>query len=462
MNELVVCDAMNYLERFFPLDEPQFADAVPAVLLEEAERRVRLTLDAARRSNLRLVFCFDTGQATEESKAKWEERRFAEVKRGRRRLPCGAEMLFAAVLEEEGATVVFAPDEMDGDDAVAALASRFKGHVLSRDRDMFRYHVGDTDRVPFLVSRDFGIHALTGRLVLSLGWKPPPHDDGRPLRDVKEILEGHPALLDSSLTIELACQAWRMASPSMCLKAKTGRSKRGNADCNTAMCGNLNALVSPLLSAVYFATGVTEFVALRVPEAVHNDAGEVVDAQMAEYRILPSKVLFHTASHPETALEWIQTNVLMATEDMGFTRTQAVSRAHAACMLAAEIADAMLYARDPKESSNDPFYSTHRRILKFYKSLSASDHTLQPNSGPESGTLPEGHAPVCDWAEVGKCSRLDEGTCASIRTNMTGVVFAHNIRHGHELQKPPICEHCVELFLRSGKKGRRKSDASCS
>ena len=67
---ILVCDALNYLSRFVPCDDPKFATA--SELFAEAQARVVEFAEALKAAHVDIVFVFDNGQATEESNSKWK------------------------------------------------------------------------------------------------------------------------------------------------------------------------------------------------------------------------------------------------------------------------------------------------------------------------------------------------------------------------------------------------------
>lgn len=93
----LVIDALNYLTFFIPVLEPAFRGRPPWSLHAEMQRRVVFFLQACALAHWVPHFVIDSGQQSDEVRAKWRMRREREVACGFRPMPynagaCGARM----------------------------------------------------------------------------------------------------------------------------------------------------------------------------------------------------------------------------------------------------------------------------------------------------------------------------------------------------------------------------------
>jgi hypothetical protein len=86
----LVIDALNYLTFFFPVFEPAFRGRPPWSLYAEMQRRVRFFLEACALAHWVPHFVIDSGQQSDEVRAKWRMRREREVACGFRPMPYNA------------------------------------------------------------------------------------------------------------------------------------------------------------------------------------------------------------------------------------------------------------------------------------------------------------------------------------------------------------------------------------
>jgi len=86
----LVIDALNYLTFFFPVFEPAFRGRPPWSLYAEMQRRVRFFLQACALAHWVPHFVIDSGQQSDEVRAKWRMRREREVASGFRPMPYNA------------------------------------------------------------------------------------------------------------------------------------------------------------------------------------------------------------------------------------------------------------------------------------------------------------------------------------------------------------------------------------
>ncbi len=490
---VVVVDALNFLSVFVPVEELAFGESFAPALFREAERRVAAVATAAAAANLKLIWVFDNGQATDEALDKWRERRFKEVLEGVRKMPCSAETALYALLEQAGFVVLY-PAGIDGDDAVALLAWHLGGCALSRDRDLLRY---EPELPRKRVFRGFGICSDTGKLLLELQKAPLP--EGVTPRDLESLRIHLPRdTSDSGLRA-----AWGMLAPTLCVRALAGVSKRGNADCLTAECGNLNQHALGLIAAVYHALGVSSAgVAVTLPAAVRDADGDgkVTGAELVTTTVAPDPCVDKNlaASRPDMAREWLRMMTAWPADHTGDETTAErdaktlmhAARAHAVCMLAAEIADAMLYAtnaewRLPDGSHPIPRdgkpYSSPQRILAMYNDLTHTDPRLNPDLftydwwagfSDEAKVaylellVPDSAAPnhvvrsesPDAWCRVVRCHGLDfhgDRVCKAHGSG-AGKCFPSAIAFAREKGKTPLCSACIEHITQR----RRHSSSS--
>ena len=317
---MLVVDALNYLGRFVPCDE--FPHWTPTQLFAEARARVAEFAKALKAASIEAVFVFDNGQATDEANTKWLERRRKEVETGTRNMPANAEVLLMAMLEDAGFLVLF-PAGIDGDDAVARLAMKFNGVVLSRDQDMMRYGLASGR-----VLKDFAIRQ--NRL---------------------EFLERNNSTSASQRDVSsIPCadvNDWKAKGSTLHVNAMTGIVRRGNADGQTRRLGNLHAIARPLRAALYARFGI--------------DVTESLPAWRNGAFVMETTVVHPDTTHDEmlndahAMLAWIRIN-----DDSDD------SRIHASAMIAAEICD----AATPPDG-----LTSCQRIVHIYETLNATAPT---------------------------------------------------------------------------------------
>jgi hypothetical protein len=86
----LVIDTLNYLTFFFPVFEPAFRGRPPWSLYAEMQRRVCFFLEACALAHWVPHFVIDSGQQSDEVRAKWRMRREREVAYGFRPMPYNA------------------------------------------------------------------------------------------------------------------------------------------------------------------------------------------------------------------------------------------------------------------------------------------------------------------------------------------------------------------------------------
>ena len=86
----LVIDALNYLTFFFPVFEPAFRGRPPWSLHAEMRRRVVFFMEACALAHWVPHFVIDSGQQSDEVRAKWRMRREREVACGFRAMPYNA------------------------------------------------------------------------------------------------------------------------------------------------------------------------------------------------------------------------------------------------------------------------------------------------------------------------------------------------------------------------------------
>jgi len=393
---VLVVDALNCLDRFVPCNE--FLDCAPSLLFAEARARIAHFTAALETDGIEAIFVFDNGQATPESNSKWLRRRRREVESGTRNMPVNAEVLMMAMLEEAGFPVLFPPG-IDGDDAVALLALKFDGFVLSRDQDMMRYGLP-----PGRVLQDFRIrqsNKLEFHARLNLPDRSP--------RDPTTIagLSGDP-LSD-----------WRPTS-SLLQCSLSGIVRRGNADANTRTLGNLYDIARPLRAALYARLGVTTVTELLPAwrSGAFTLESSVVDAD---------PLLDHLLDNSSMMYDWIRTN-----DNAGATRL------HATAMIAAEIQD----AATPVDAR-----TSCRRIADFYETLHPADPTPPE---PHKGWCAGGPCAGMKWAGSAKAC-LGDGHCYPMEIEKS-VQNAKNKR-----KSVPLCNPCLTELTNLIKKKSQKA-----
>ena len=482
--DVVVVDALNYLSNFVPIEGREgsiaFGNAFAPARFREMKRRVAAMAAAADVSNVKLIWIFDNGQATEEALKKWKERRLNEVKNAKRNMPLSAETALYAALEQAG-FLVLSPRDIDGDDAVALLAWHLGAKVLSCDRDLLRYQ---PELPRSRVFRDFGIHNGSGRLLLSPQGAPLP--DGTESRDLYTLKRHLPDdCSDAGLQ-----SAWGLQVPIMCTRGLVGSARRGNADSLTAECGNLNAHALGLIASVYSALGVPSTgVAFTFPAAMAKaDDKDAFKAELVTTTVVPDACVAKriVAKCPELAKQWLEATAVWPQPHEGdksdaerkIKMLTIAERAHAVCMIAAEIADAMLYA--VYGAPND-HYSSPQRILAMYERLAQCDARLDPDkfeyvwwSEFDDATkamfketfMPDTSVPAehikredpREWCDVVECRGLNWNSspgCKAVRGH--GWCFRASIAHGRAKGKTPLCQACVTFLSTHSPNRQRRS-----
>ena len=436
-NRTVVVDALNYLSTFLSTSET--ADAAgPLYAIEAIDRRVAGVADAARGSGLTLVWVFDNGQATDEARDKWWSRRKLEVVSGERLMPAGADVLFYAALQRAGFLVLYPPD-IDGDDAVALLAWKLGASVLSADRDMLRYGLPIQK-----IFRGFGVCKAGPTLHLD----PQYQRDDDSEREERSLCELAHRLPDAP-SARVLLDHWGMKEPIMCVNARKGHTKRGNADSLTGIAGNLHQDALGLVASVYHSMGISvQGVRVRLPAGVRDESGAVVDAVLKETVVLPdgsAQLRAATLSpmlakrHLEQVAQWPE----------GISNRDALQRAHAVCMISAEIVDAAhhaLGASDATWRDEGREYSPALRITKIYKHLARHDDRLRAAQADLAATIMERMAFVSEHGlpEVVRCEGLYDKRVRHHRgCAHGGVVFPNGIKRAEGRGKAPLCSGCV-------------------
>ena len=497
--KVLVVDSLNFMSRFIPNTEDAFKNAFAPAMFREMRARVARMASAAKAGKFKLVWVFDNGQSTEEAKEKWERRRLEEVRSKKRDMPQGAAIFFQAALEEAGFLVLY-PEGIDGDDAVALLAWALEGDVLSRDRDFLRYG----NKLPRQsVFSDFRIdNRWPQKLLLQPQRAPIP--SGTEPRDLAALRHLLPAdLSDAGLSA-----AWGRNKPKMCEHVRQGTAKDGNADSFTLECGNANAHALGLMASVYSALGASSAgVAFTLPAAVSMqvDGGSVdsweeldADGRLPRAEIVtvhvppdPCTAKRLVAQEPRLAREWIGVETTWPRSRTGpLGARDLAERAHAVCIKAAEIADAMQYALN---GPPDDSYSPPRRVVSMYDNLVLSDKKLNPDlfdcewwSGltddkrvglralfcPSIGTHPDtyyGNASTLrnnHWFRVVECAsavpqRQGRFKCAHLEnTGHPGVCFYESIKRSAAKDRFPLCSDCMDRINAKVKAAKERENAA--
>ena len=476
---MVVVDALNFLNRFVPIDEPAFEHALPPALFDECNRRVWQMMSAAIKNRVHLTFVFDKGQHTDESIFKWRQRRCEEVVNANKRMPTNADVYFVAILERHGA-VCLRPPNIDGDDAVALLAVKMGADVLSRDRDFLRY----TELPATRVFRDFGIDSV-GKLRLERQMAPlPKHVSMRTLADIDlEASTVDRRGVGTEAALQDLQNEWRHTTPFMCEGGRNGEAQRGNADENTALLGNLNLTALGLAASVYHALGVppTKAVGVSMPEAIASDSGKL-DATIAPNWVRPNPCIARAivAKDPFLAKRWLeQSSPWFDLPDAHCENSpienvkllkRMCGRSHAICALASEISDAYRYAINDTETP----YSSAQRQYSVYRMLLKGDAVLDPGGQPWYAALSDASRQEHDkrllplgvgtqWAAVQRCKGLFGGKhCCKALTESDGYCFSTAIAYASTLKKKPLCNACISSLATNGNtaNGKAKSNTN--
>ena len=419
--QVVVVDALNYLSTLIPFEEDEFADKPPLELFREARERVRELTEAAARTNTKFIWIFDNGQATEETNTKWIRRRFKEVTESRRNMPTAADLVLHALLLDTGAPVLY-PADMDGDDAVALLAWKLDGWVLSRDRDFLRY---EPELPHSSVYKAFGI-SPNGRLTLQQQHPQLPEGVGpRSLRDLEALL---PQALDDASLFE----AWGMHQPDIYRYALHGEMRRGNADSHTAECGNLYAYAFPLLASIYSKMNVPSTgVVFRCPQAKWKADG-TFRAMLDETTILPSDEVarFLVARDAKLVRDYLLESATLPEDPDDYKE-----RLHSICMVAAEVACTMNFAILTQGGSPIPYTSAigpATTVYGMYQNLCKEEDELRATHNPTNAT----------WDNVFTHCNFNP----QCRSTPPGWCFASSIQYAQKRGKDPICQACIQFL----------------
>lgn len=102
--------------------------------------RVQVTefVKACRDAGWTVTVFLDAAIPSDEAQGKWRSRREVEVRRCKRDVPHGLNVLLAESFRAAGVAVEHSLSH-DNDDTLAAYAQADGASVLSRDRDFFRY-----------------------------------------------------------------------------------------------------------------------------------------------------------------------------------------------------------------------------------------------------------------------------------------------------------------------------------
>ena len=419
----VVVDALNYLSTFLDMD------VGPPDAFEMMEERVSQVAAAARGADLTLIWVFDNGQTTDEAREKWWSRRRLEVVNGERNMPVSADTFFYAALQRAGFLVLY-PPEIDGDDAVALLAWKLGASVLSGDRDMLRYGLD-----PSKIFRTFGIAHEKPNLKLYLDPQYQRPDDGdREQRSLVELEHRLPDVLSTRVLLD----CWGMKEPSMCVNARKGQTQKGNADSLTGLAGNLHRDALVLIASVYHTMGISEAVSVRLPAAVRDEHGVVIDAVLEETMVLPdaSAELRAVTLDPTLTKRHLEK---LAQWPKEASNRDTVQRAHAVCVIGAEIVDGALHGLGIFDTAWDECeYSSAKRVVKIYNYLAKRDSRLAPHSLSERLErlgIGENHL-----TPVVRCKGLRYGRgCAH-----DGVLFPKAVAYAEKLGKNPLCSVCIK------------------
>ena len=419
--QVVVVDALNYLSILVPFEEEEFADKPPLELFREARERVRELTEAAARPDTKFIWVFDNGQATEETNQKWIRRRFKEVTESRRNMPAAADLVLHALLLDTGAPVLY-PADMDGDDAVALLAWKLDGWVLSRDRDFLRY---EPELPHSSVYKAFGI-LPDGRLTLEQQYPQlPPGVEPRRLLDLEALL---PQALDDASLFE----AWGMHQPDMYRYALRGEMRRGNPDSHTAECGNLYAYAFPLLASIYSNMNVPSTgVVFRCPQA-ESKADGTFRPMLDETTILPSDDVarFLVARDAELVRDYLRQSATLPEDPDDYKE-----RLHSICMVAAEVACTMNFAILTQSGSPIPYTSAigpATTVYGMYQNLCEEEDELRATHNPTNATW-DNVFTHCQFR--GGCQSTPPGWC-----------FASRIQYAQKQNKKPICQGCIDFL----------------
>jgi len=382
----IVVDALNFMNRFIPIEETGFEDAHAPELFAEAAARVQAFSVALALANVNAILVFDNGQATEEAFQKWLERRQIEVELGVRRMPASSEILLMSLFEKNGFQVLF-PAGIDGDDAVACMALKLGCHILSRDMDMMRYGLP-----PGRVLSDFAIRgeAITFQ-VRTNETKASPRDVSSIHCDVED---------------------WKAKGSTLQLNAIEGKIRRGNADSHTRALGNLHALVRPLRAALYAR--------LNIPHVEETlPAWRNGNFLLEMTRVKADSNLVSLLDNPGEMYEWIRRHdmpVSSSNDDSSYD-----DRIHASAMAAAEIHDAAI-APDHHTSSY--------RIAEIYESL--------------TNTLPIPSTATPGWCAGGRCAGLSDRRSGMHQPCLgDGSCFPMQIETAKYRGKDPLCQVCL-------------------
>ena len=235
-----------------------------------------------------------------------------------------------------------------------------------------------------------------------------------------------------------------MNAPTMCERARKGSSKRGNADACTAECGNLNSTTIPLLEAVYYACDVTQ-VELKLPEAVYDEETfEPIDAVLATHTVEASDEMAVHMKTLDSVYKWVVDNAKMPSNN----EASLLSRAHAICMLSAELYDSYDWQTNKDQKYANASYSPDR-IYKFYTKLANKDVHLSP-------TILQVDLPSStntSWCAPQRCKGLfrrhpnSRGPQCRAPKGV-GIVFADQAKRSAKMGKDPLCADCVDALRR--------------
>lgn len=433
---VVVVDALNFLHTFVPYG----AHASPLRVFELTSQYVDEVASAAAKAGYDMIWVFDNGQHTAETTEKWVTRRKQEVVGAQRDMPCSAETMLYAFLQRAKFTVLY-PADIDGDDAVCLLAHRLGGVVLSADRDMLRYGLD-----PSRIFRSFGIDAA-GRLHLEPQRAPLPTDVAP--RDLDSI---ETPLPPGVLTKPILDDIWGMRMPTMYTRALAGKARRGNPDALTGSLGNVYLDALPLLAVLYNAIlGRGGSVELTLPVGIINASGALVDAALATTTVHanPDEALSGIAAAPARCKAWLETATTWPPTD-GDERLLA-GRAHAVCMLAAEIACTMRFAENGAQKGSR---SPADRIARTYLRLATADKRLNPPKS-DACTVATVTAAMAATAINGsgahhlpratRCLGLSWNRCAAkcAEGGAGGTAFERSIAIAEKKGKTALCGACV-------------------
>ena len=145
-NEYICVDALNFTHKF--LDQKWN--------LNKSFRKVKRFVNDVHKDNKELIVFIDGSAETEETLNKWKTRRVNEIMNNKKGVPHAWATLLGDMFKKCNIDVHYSVN--DCDDTISNYAYHNKCNILSADRDFYRYYIGDTFPLIYLLSTGLSLN----------------------------------------------------------------------------------------------------------------------------------------------------------------------------------------------------------------------------------------------------------------------------------------------------------------